>query len=476
MAIDDNTVYGLTGAQLKELPGKIEAAKGLAKVLTSADYNWPTNNPSGVALWKLDAGCYVPSNGISIYCSADSASNELNVLYLVGTSTGDRCPILKIKDTLSNSRLYNTGTASGAAFVYRPFAQVTNSLTSTATVDALSAAQGKALKDLIDALDTDLQSQIDAIVASSDVKDIVGTKAALNNYDTTTLGDNDIIKVLADESQSNATTYYRWSVSGAAFTLIGSEGPYYTKSQTDTLVNAKADASTTYTKSEVDTALNGKVDNATLSSYATTTAMNTALAGKADAPAAGTTYVTDAAMTTALATKADASTTYTKTEVDTALAGKAGTNVATTTNNGLMSAADKQSLDNVKYMFTGTGQSNNPYAVKVFQSDSAGDTRYSYLRTTGFSQVTGAYVGGIVYEPDASWNAEARLALYSDLPTVNDATLTIQKNGTTVNTFTANSSTNKTVNIEVPVITMTTTDPGEGSALAANNFIAVYSA
>ena len=41
----------------------------------------------------------------------------------------------------------------------------------------------------------------------------------------------------------------------------------------------------------------------------------------------------------------------------------------------------------------------------------------------------------------------------SALPTVNDATLTIQKNGTTVDTFTANSSTNKTVNIAVPTKT-----------------------
>lgn len=60
------------------------------------------------------------------------------------------------------------------------------------------------------------------------------------------------------------------------------------------------------------------------------------------------------------------------------------------------------------------------------------------------------------------------------IPTVNDATLTIQKNGTDVQTFTANSSTNKTANITVPVITVTDTDPGEGAALAADNFIAVY--
>lgn len=60
------------------------------------------------------------------------------------------------------------------------------------------------------------------------------------------------------------------------------------------------------------------------------------------------------------------------------------------------------------------------------------------------------------------------------IPTVNNATLTIQKNGSNVATFTANSSSNATANITVPVITMQTTDPGEGATLAANNFIAVY--
>lgn len=43
-------------------------------------------------------------------------------------------------------------------------------------------------------------------------------------------------------------------------------------------------------------------------------------------------------------------------------------------------------------------------------------------------------------------------ALSSDttIPTVNDATLTIQRNSTSVGTFTANASTNKTINIDVP--------------------------
>ena len=62
------------------------------------------------------------------------------------------------------------------------------------------------------------------------------------------------------------------------------------------------------------------------------------------------------------------------------------------------------------------------------------------------------------------------------ISTVNDGILTIQENGIDVVTFTANSSTNATANITAPVITMTSTDPGEGSPLAQNNFIAVYNA
>lgn len=81
--------------------------------------------------------------------------------------------------------------------------------------------------------DNDLQEQIDAIVASSDVKDIVGTKEELDNYDKTKLGDRDIIKVLEDNTQNNASTYYRYVASTTSFTYIGKEGPFYTKSESD---------------------------------------------------------------------------------------------------------------------------------------------------------------------------------------------------------------------------------------------------
>ena len=82
--------------------------------------------------------------------------------------------------------------------------------------------------------DRGLQEQIDAITSSSDVKDIVGTYAELQAYDTSKLGKDDIIKVLQDSTHNNASTYYRWNLS--TWVYIGAEGPYYTKSETDTML------------------------------------------------------------------------------------------------------------------------------------------------------------------------------------------------------------------------------------------------
>lgn len=98
--------------------------------------------------------------------------------------------------------------------------------------------------------DIGLQGQIDAITSSSDVKDIVGTYTELQNYDTSTLGNDDIIKVLQDSTHNNAMTYYRWIISGGAgsWQYVGQEGPYYTKSETETLLNNKQDEITSSNK------------------------------------------------------------------------------------------------------------------------------------------------------------------------------------------------------------------------------------
>lgn len=67
---------------------------------------------------------------------------------------------------------------------------------------------------------------------------------------------------------------------------------------------------------------------------------------------------------------------------------------------------------------------------------------------TTYSAGTGLSLTGTTFAVDTT-----TIAQKSDIPTVNNATLTIQKNGTDVQTFTANSASNKTANITVPTKT-----------------------
>ncbi len=78
-------------------------------------------------------------------------------------------------------------------------------------------------KEILDRQDADniLQQEIDDLKNSPDVVDIVSTYADLQAYDTSKLGDNDIIRVLADETHDGDSTYYRWNASTSSWTYIG---------------------------------------------------------------------------------------------------------------------------------------------------------------------------------------------------------------------------------------------------------------
>ena len=110
-----------------------------------------------------------------------------------------------------------------------------NHFAADAADQALSANSTKPIgNSVVNAAVNNLQSQLDGIAAASDVVDTVGTKSALLAYDTSHLTENDIVKVLADESQNGSTSEYRWASS--AWTLVGTVGPYYTKSEIDSMV------------------------------------------------------------------------------------------------------------------------------------------------------------------------------------------------------------------------------------------------
>ena len=78
-----------------------------------------------------------------------------------------------------------------------------------------------------------IDAEIEEIKNNTDVADVVADKAELDAYDTSRLTDNAIIKVLQDESVSDASTYYRYIKSSNTFELIGSVGPYYTKAESN---------------------------------------------------------------------------------------------------------------------------------------------------------------------------------------------------------------------------------------------------
>lgn len=161
--------------------------------------------------------------------------------------------------------------------------------------EAARIAADETLQDNIDAeeadriaADTEIWDEIEAIEAASDVVDIVGTYAELQQYDTSALKDNDIIKVLADETHDDAIAYYRWSTSAETFSFVGVEGPYYTASETDALLATKQDKLIAGTNIQI--AADGKTISATDTTYSDFTGATTSTAGAhglVPAPAAG---------------------------------------------------------------------------------------------------------------------------------------------------------------------------------------------
>lgn len=350
-------------------------------------------------------------------------------------------------------------------------------------------------------------AEINTIEIASDVVDIVGTYAALQAYDTSKLQDNDIIKVLKDETHGNATTYYRWGKAASQFTYIGEEGPYYTTSQTDTLLAGKQDALTAGSNIQIS----NNVISATDTTYTAGTGISitdgvissTAKGGavlyfrnesnlyKFYRDSGYTDLVTYTEMvqmledgnvqlvdnpigrqemiytvvfhTTAAQGQAEALDflvyggdhyytfdwydtdagahrfmTYTQNRLT------AGSNI-TITNGGTVISATDTTYSN----FTGA-TSQDAGTSGLVPAPAAGDEgKFLQGNGTWATVSTGTqYTAGNGINIDANNEISidtSVVAEVADIPTVNDATLTVTQNGTTAGTFTANSSTNTTI-------------------------------
>ena len=295
--------------------------------------------------------------------------------------------------------------------------------------------------------------EIEEIEAASDVTDVVGTHAELEAYDTSKLKDNDIIKVLEDETQNDQITYYRWDTDTETFTLIGAIGPYYTKSEADTTFQGKLTAGSNIT---IDA--NNEI-SATDTTYSDFTGATSSVAGAHGLVPAPTTSDPDKFLKGDGTWGTPPGTTYTE-----------GTGIDIT---GSTISVDTSTVAMQSDLPTKTSDLINDGADNTSTYVEADD--YATANAAGVVKVTNAFgtemsssgelKGAVVSTSDypSMWNDAlvSKGTLENALSTkINNATLTIQKNGTTVETFTANSSSNKTANITVPTKTSDLTNDG----------------
>ena len=126
-----------------------------------------------------------------------------------------------------------------------------------------------------------------------------------------------------------------------------------------------------------------------------------------------------------------------------------GTSVVT----GGVASIDLTGKSDVGHTHTKSAITDFPATVSSFTNDAGYIS--SYTETDPVFTASAAH--GITSSDISNWNGKSDFSgSYNDLtnkptiPTVNNATLTIQKNGTNVQTFTANASSNVTANITVP--------------------------
>lgn len=174
--------------------------------------------------------------------------------------------------------------ADGSNRVWEPLAtgtvvEIINSLESDRTDAALSAAQGKALKTLVDELKA-------SVAAALDYK---GTKDTYEELPTKGNKKGDVWNVVAAHGTTPAGTNYAWD--GAAWDPLGGTidlSGYYTKSQVDGAISAaktELEAADTTLEGQITTVTNqlaNKVDKVEGSGLISDTDLNQIRTNKAD--------------------------------------------------------------------------------------------------------------------------------------------------------------------------------------------------
>ena len=165
--------------------------------LTEDDYNWPVDNPDGIALWSLPTAMYHNPGGIKVYITAYYNDNSYGITTIsrIASEYGDDEPDVgayaSIEFLESNGALHVVQVSAGVgigrerSMVLR-INDIVDNLTTHNSLQTLSAEQGTVLKGLIDDLvipsvvQTTGQSETD-VMSQKAITDILGNiESALN--------------------------------------------------------------------------------------------------------------------------------------------------------------------------------------------------------------------------------------------------------------------------------------------------------
>lgn len=175
--------------------------------------------------------------------------------------------------------------------------------------------------------------------------------------------------------------------------------------------------------------------------------------------------------------------TYTASEVGADAAGSASTALANAKEyvdqaiSNLVGGAP-ETLNTLKEISDALAESEEAVAAidaaignKLGKTGDSKDNTVTFTQASTRENIASSETHATLFGKIAKWFADLKTVAFSgsyndlsdkpSIPTVNNATLTIQKNGTNVQTFTANASSNKTANITVPTkISELTNDSG----------------
>ena len=175
---------------------------GGATELTSADYNWPTDNPTGVALWLLDSGWYtapgvlvffdsstsygVPSNGAELfYVSKATAPTGASRISVIGTDN----TVTVYSTQLNNGSRYNEPTKT-VNVVQATGTSTTNVMSQNATSKMIFADPASTISGIAIGKESPQATSSRAVAIGNDSRANFGNSVALGYYARTSHGNS----------------------------------------------------------------------------------------------------------------------------------------------------------------------------------------------------------------------------------------------------------------------------------------------